>query len=138
MSHKKKHFIRSVLEGISYSIKDCFLHKYSIQDESSLLEFPNKNAVLIGGGSKSDLWSQILSDVVGIKLQRPESSDASFGAALIGGVAINIFEDFKDAFRKCIRITSEVIPNRKDNEIYEKEFIRYKKIHDALADIYKY
>lgn len=49
---KREHLIRAVYEGITFSIKDC------------LFETNLKNVYLIGGGIKSDIWVQIICDVL--------------------------------------------------------------------------
>lgn len=42
-----------------------------------------KRARIIGGGSKSAVWRQIVADVLNVEILLPETTDASFGAALI-------------------------------------------------------
>ncbi len=135
MSHQKRHFIRSVLEGLSFSVKDCL---YSIRAIMGKKEIEGKKkAILLGGGSKSKLWSQILSDVLGLELWKLETVDASFGAALIGGVGVSMFSSPGEAMKKCVRISDKIKPNSERSSYYERRFKLYKKIHDVLSDIYK-
>ena len=69
-------------------------------------------------------------------LRTVESSDSSFGSAMLAGVAVGVFENPKDAVQKCVKFTSETKPNPENTEKYRKIFAEYKKIHDALAPIY--
>ncbi|MDD2427014.1 MAG: xylulokinase [Eubacteriales bacterium] len=126
----KRHFARSVLEGVAYSINDC----YSIV---KTMEIKTNDARLIGGGAKSSLWSQIVCDVVGIPVYLPENDDSSFGGALLAGIGIGIFSDARDAAEKCIRMKKRLEPDLDNHEKYKKYFGLYKEIVQALTPIYK-
>ena len=89
-----------------------------------------------GGGAKSRLWGQIVSDCLGLELCTTESSDSSLGSAMLAGVAIGAFGSFEKAVEKCIHVREHIVPIRKNNEKYEALFATYEKIHDALAPIY--
>src|SRR5579885_2251496 len=60
-SHTRRHLVRSVLEGVAFSLKDCL----AILQEQGL-ELEQLRAT--GGGAKSRLWRQILADVLGVEL----------------------------------------------------------------------
>lgn len=114
--HTKEHFARAVLEGIAFSIKECF----------KVLEEINpaiKSVRAIGGGIKSLLWREIITDVVGIEVEIPAFEDASFGAGLLGGIGIGLYKDSGDAIDKCIKIKDTVKPNKANHKEYEKEFM---------------
>ena len=137
MGHQKRHFIRSIFEGVSFSVKDCLNLMLGVMEKKGIEVNRKEKAILLGGGSKSKVWSQILSDVLGLELGKLESVDASFGSALIGGVAVSLFENPQDAVRKCVRISETIKPDSRNHSLYSKRFALYKKIHDALADIYR-
>jgi xylulokinase len=109
----------------------------SIMEKRGIEVKGKEKAILLGGGSKSTVWSQILSDVLGIELRKLESVDASFGSALIGGVGVSLFESPQQAVQKCVRISKTMKPDSRNHSLYMKQFVRYKKIHDALAEIYR-
>lgn len=127
--HTKAHFNRAVLEGIGYSLKDCFV-------VLSSLGIAPENASIIGGGAKSPLWRQIISDMLGIPLQKVENIDSSLGSAMLAGVAVGIFASHQDAVEKCVRVSSTVLPNPETFAFYEKQFEHYKQIQAALTPIY--
>jgi hypothetical protein len=56
MRHGKPHFVRALLEGVAYSLRDCYRSIVEMQ-------LPVDEIRLIGGGAKSDLWTQIIGDV---------------------------------------------------------------------------
>ncbi len=78
--HTKAHFNRAVLEGIAYSMKDCYA-------TLKTLGIAPSSAVLIGGGAKAPLWRQIMADMLGIPLRTVEDVDSSLGSAMLAGVA---------------------------------------------------
>ena len=128
--HTKFHFARAVLEGVAMSMLDCktALEKLNIYHDDS--------AVIIGGGGKSPLWRQMISDALGIKLRVMEQSDSSFGSAMLAGVATGAFGSFKEAVEICNKPVLEVTPNMENNKKYQKLFKRYKAIQKALEPIY--
>ena len=129
-SHTKAHFTRAVLEGVAMSMLDC---KTCLDN----LKIPHADsAIIIGGGGKSPLWRQMISDALGIKLVEMKYSDSSFGSAMLAGVAVHIFSDFKDALQKCNSAVTETNPNPENTEKYRKLYNKYKKIQEALEPIY--
>jgi xylulokinase len=130
MSHDKRHFIRAVMEGVAFSLKDCF----RLMDEIGLdvSEF-----ILIGGGAKSDTWSQIICDLFGKKVSKPLVTDASYGSALLAGVGVGVFADVNDAVRKCVKTGKVFSPDLFNHNKYNELFGYYRTIHDDLENIYR-
>lgn len=68
--------VRSVIEGVSFSLRDALDVVKPLATLSS--------ALATGGGTKSDLWLQMLSDVLELPLSRPsQNQGAAYGAALL-------------------------------------------------------
>ncbi len=130
MSHHKAHFLRALLEGVAFSLRDCFR---TIEE----MALPIKEIRLIGGGAKSSLWAQIVSDVFGCSLKRPTGCDASFGAALLAGVGIGLFSNEAEAVRRCSRVQDTFQPDPQATAIYSRLFPFYCRIHDNLAGTYR-
>lgn len=129
-THTKAHFTRAVLEGVAYSLLDSKLYLDG-------LNIPyNTVATAIGGGTKGKLWRQMVADALGIALKTTESSDSSFGSAMLAGIAVGVFKDAVDAVEKCVKAVDITYPNPENTPKYYEVFKTYKKIHDALAPIY--
>ena len=129
-SHTKAHFTRAVLEGVAMSMLDCMetLESLHIPHEDS--------AVIIGGGGKSPLWRQMISDALGIRLVTMKHSDSSLGSAMLAGVASGIFKNPEQAVSICNETVSETFPNAENTAKYRKLFKKYKAIQKALEPIY--
>ena len=128
--HTKYHFARAVLEGVVMSMLDC---KTALE---ALNIYHEDRAVIIGGGGKSSLWRQMVSDALGLKLAVMEQSDSSFGSAMLAGVSIGIFESYCDAVSKCNKPVLEVSPNAENGKKYAELFKRYKTVQKVLEPIY--
>jgi len=130
MSHRKGDFIRALMEGVAFSLRDCLR-------VIEAMGLPVTEVRLIGGGAKSALWGRILCDVFGRRLLRPAGCDASFGSALVAGVGIGLYADPREAVKRCLRIADAVEPEPATQARYAQLFERYLKVHEALAPVYK-
>lgn len=80
LNHSRSHIIRACMEGICYSMNAVML---ALRDFGEI-----KDIRVSGSFTKSDLWLQILADVLNEKLILPDNSEgAAFGAAVLGFIA---------------------------------------------------
>ena len=82
------------------------------------------------------LWIGV-ADVLGLELQKVKVDDSSFGTAMLTAVGIGWFDSFAHAAETCVEIDSVSRPDPATHELYEKLFLKYKAVHDALAPIYR-
>jgi len=127
--HTKGHFSRAVMEGISYSMRDCL-------EEIKAQNIKVDEYRIIGGGAKGKLWRQILADVLATPLTSTVDNDSSLGAAMLAGVSTGIFADFQESVDKCVAVADVVTPIPENVEIYAKGFEDYRTIQKALAEVY--
>lgn len=106
--------LRAVLEGVSHNLKILL---DVIQQHTAV-----KDIVLIGGGAKSDLWRQIMADVLEKPILVPENVDegTSMGSAIIAGIAAGIWPDYSIA-RELIHICARVEPEEKNFPVYQRK-----------------
>lgn len=124
--HDKRHFVRSLLEGVTFGLKDS-------------LELIKKQGIgineirIIGGGARSELWQQILADIFDteISLLNVEEGPA-FGAALIAGVGIGAYENFQEATESIIKIKKVVSPDKNSSKVYDEYYKIYTKLYSTL------
>ncbi|MCK0104431.1 xylulokinase [Pseudohalocynthiibacter sp. F2068] len=128
MRHSRGHFVRALYEGIAFSLFDCNL---CFKAEGLEME----TVRLIGGGSKSATWSQIVCDVFGKPVSVPVNGDASFGAALLAGVGIGVFASEAEAVSQCVRVARVFEPNVERTALYRDLFEIYKDSQASLASI---
>lgn len=117
-THGRPHFARAVLEGISFSIKECF-------DSLIGSEISVKAVTVAGGGARSSIWLRILSEVLGRALRIPKMLDASLGAAMLAGIGVGVFKDATDAVKNCVAFEREVSPRQSACQKYATFFQYY-------------
>ena len=129
-SHTMAHFARAVLEGVAMSMLDC-------KEALEKLNIPHNDcAAIIGGGAKSNLWRQMISDCLGLRLTQMKYADSSFGSAMLAGIAAGAFESPKKALEICNKKVSETVPNPENTKKYREVFKKYKAVQKALEPIY--
>lgn len=129
-SHTKAHFTRAVLEGVAMSMLDCKIALENLQIAHQ------DSAAIIGGGGKSPLWRQMVSDALGLELIEMKYADSSFGSAMLAGLATGIFESPQKAIEICNEVVSKTVPNPENTKKYQEVFKKYKAVQKALEPIY--
>ena len=129
--HDQRHFIRSVLEGVTFALKDSL---ELIKDKGVEI----KEIRAIGGGAKSRIWQQVLADILGeeINLLNIEEGPA-FGAALIAGVGVGVYKNFTEAGNKIIKVEKTIFPKTQNTQKYLQNYLLYKKLYDSLKEDFK-
>jgi xylulokinase len=130
MLHTKDHLLRSVLEGVAYHMK---LIGEAFQEQGANLS----RIRLIGGGAKSRLWSNILAEVMGVRIARLNFIEeaTSIGAAIAGGMGVGIFSSIQAADR-FVKIVDEVVPETHNVELYKRYYDIFKKSYKQLEEIF--
>jgi len=124
--HTRAHLTRAVLEGVAFSLKDAL----------SELESLGVNAVdirLIGQGSRSALWSNIVANVLNRPLAIPEQPDAAYGSALITAMGVGLIAP--EALESLIAIKSRIEPDADAARDYAELFDIYRDADTALRNI---
>ncbi|MFW6238629.1 MAG: FGGY-family carbohydrate kinase, partial [Halanaerobiales bacterium] len=129
--HKEGHFARSVMEGVTFGLRDSL---ELIKEKG--IEIKEVRAT--GGGAKSEIWQQILADIFGeeISLLNVEEGPG-FGAALIAGVGVGVFKNFAEVERNIIETTKKISPDPESVDRYQEFYQIYRDLYPALKDNYK-
>lgn len=129
--HTKKHFLRAVMEGVSYSLCDC-------NEILKELGVEVKQMMACGGGGKSPVWRQMLADLYRctVKTVRQEEGPA-LGAAILAGVGCGIYSSVEYASDLLISEKSSTEQNEESAERYAGYHKLYQKLYASLKDDYK-
>lgn len=122
-------FIRSILEGVSFSLKNCL----------DIIENMNVNIEDIrvsGGGAESEVWRKILCDIFQYKLTTVKASEGpALGVAILAGVGAGIYESVEDACDKIVKGNDTVNPDKNLKERYDEVYTVYNSLYDKVKDI---
>ncbi|ARK31254.1 gluconokinase [Halalkalibacter krulwichiae] len=126
ITHKKQHFVRAVLEGITFNLYQIGQALERIAGE------PNKLYVN-GGLSRSPLWLQMLADVFDKEVYVPESHhSAAWGAAWTGLVSIGKVDSFEE-IKKNVPMGDVIKPNKQNHLVYKEIYSKYEKLGRDLS-----
>jgi len=129
-SHTRAHVVRSILEGVAFSLKDSF----SIFEELGL---PIERVRLGGGGARSPLWRQIQADVYGREVEIVEAEEgAAYGAAILAGVGANIWPSVDAACEAVVRVAERIAPDPDSSALMQQNYRVYRTIYPALRDLF--
>ncbi len=124
--HNKNYFIRAVLEGVAYSLKDCLELNRNIGLQTTEIR-------ISGGGAKSNLWKRILADIFNVELVTLNSTEgAPYGAALLAAAGTGTFNTVEEACDKCIKNVSTTVPIKENAAVYKEFYEIYKNLYPAL------
>lgn len=131
LAHDKRHLARAVMEGVGYHIR-------WICDSLEGLGRPIGTLKAIGGGSKSRLWTQVISDITGRELEvlaHPIEAGA-VGAALTVAVAMGVYSSI-EAVDDLIEIARKVKPREANRATYDFLYREFRALHRALDPTYR-
>ncbi|MFC0557551.1 gluconokinase [Halalkalibacter alkalisediminis] len=126
ITHKKEHFIRAVLEGITFNL-------YQIGKALERVAGEPDKLYVNGGLARSPLWLQMLADVFGKEVYVPESHhSAAWGAAWTALVSTGKAESFED-IKKNVPMGDVVKPNAENHKTYLSVYEKYEDIANDLS-----
>ena len=127
--HTRADLIRAVIEGVSYSLRDCL-------EIVEGLGVPVKSVRASGGGAKSEFWRGLLSSIFDRRVVTLETQEGSaYGAALLALVGTGAYSSVPEVCRAAIRETASVEPNPADASHYGKAHRVYQSMYPALKPI---
>lgn len=129
--HTKADTLRAVMEGVSYSLKDC---------NDILIEMGTKVDAMMacGGGGKSPIWRQMLADMYDCNVMTVSATEGpALGVAILAGVGAGIYDSVEAACDKMIHTDKECAPIAENTVKYNEYHKIYKALYDCLKDQYK-
>ncbi|MBI3395264.1 MAG: FGGY-family carbohydrate kinase [Spirochaetia bacterium] len=131
LSTTRAHMVRSVMEGVALNSR--WLLKYVESFNGQRMDAIN----MIGGGARSNVWCQIIADVLGRDIRQvkdPVEANAR-GAGFIGAVALGYcsFDDIADR----TQIANTFTPNPDNAKLYGELFKEFINIYNKNRGIYR-
>ena len=124
--HDRGALVRAVLEGVAYGLRDILELLRDLGVEPTV-------GRVSGGGSRSDLWVNIVASVLGVPLERMENEDGSaFGAALLAGVRTGLFGSVQEAVATCVRVRETIEPKPDWSSVYDSGYRQFRTLYPAL------
>lgn len=121
----KSELIRAVIEGV------CFHLRWFLEAEEKKVK-ASDTIRFVGGGALSYMTCQILSDVLGRKIETVDSPQnvGAVGAAVTIAVGAGVIKNFSEA-KKLIPVVKSYEPNKANKEIYDRQYNVFKNLYKA-------
>ena len=131
--HGQPQFYRSLLESVAYE------YRYYLETYRELFPgTPPREVRVIGGGSKSSLWNQIKSDVLGVPLVTLNREEgATLGSAILAGVGVGLYKNITAVTQSWIREKNRFEPDPERHLEYQLHYSRYMRFLQGLDELYK-
>jgi xylulokinase len=125
LSHTRAHVYRAVLEGVAYGIA----HNLEVIREAG---GTTQRATAVGGGTHSQTWLQIVSDVTGVEQTVPSQTiGAAYGDAFLAAFGLGCFQDLAQV-KSWVQVKEIIRPDPQRHESYRPYYQSYRSIY---ADI---
>jgi xylulokinase len=126
--HTKPHFVRSIMEGVTFSLRDCMeIIKGMGVDVSEVRAS--------GGGGKSGIWRQMQADVFGTNINRIRSDEGpALGVAILAGVGAGIYDSVPQACEDVIKVKDTLAPIEDRIQKYDDFYKLYTKLYKSLKE----
>lgn len=129
--HTRADLIRAVLEGVTYSLRDC------LEVLRQMQVCPTSMAAC-GGGSVSPLWRAMLADVFSIPIHTLQSQEGpALGAAILAGVGAGLYESVPSACGAILQQKGVCLPDAEKTAAYERVYNLYVQLYPQLKTLYK-
>jgi len=133
LKHTPAHLYRAIMEGIAYGteyIVRCFREA----------GFNPEEIYVCGGPTKSNLWMQIHSDVLGIPIFLTEDPNAPLlGDAILASYGAGVFKSLEEAVKSMVRIRLKIEPDNERHSTYryyvDKYIETYFKLRNLMHDM---
>ncbi len=120
--------IQAIMEGIAY---DTALSFSMMAIEGIEID----RIRITGGGARSAWWTQLKADLTGRPIEVVEQAEpGTFGAALLAGLAIGVYEDIGEASTTFAGTKTVYLPNPERAEMHQERFDKFKTAVGVLLE----
>lgn len=129
--HTRAHMLRAVMEGVAFSQRDSADIIHGMGVDTSTMQ-------VCGGGARSDVWRQMLADVMKTPVLRISNTEGpALGVAILAGTGTGIYKSVSEGCSALIKMRDKTEPCAENSAEYEKYYKIYKELYPALKSVYK-
>ncbi|HUW12071.1 MAG TPA: FGGY family carbohydrate kinase [Anaerolineae bacterium] len=129
--HGKEHLVRSVMEGVAFSIANCMDAIQAIAHKSG--ERINVLRTGKSGGSRLSVWRQIIADALDHPLEVADVDEPGcLGAAVLAGLSVGLYDGLEPAIQRTVQVTTRAWPDPVRAALYRDQRSVFNKTYLAL------
>lgn len=131
-NHDRRYFVNAMLESICYMLR----WKLEAYRRESGKDIPMLRVV--GGGTGSAHWMQMLSDILQLPIEVPADSRhaGAIGTAYCALIGLGKCSDFED-INRMIRIDKRYEPRQDHMAVYDKMYHLFQRLYPTLQELYQ-
>ena len=127
--HTRGHLLKALLEG------SVFNHKGHVEDLRSNFEVTQVR--LTGGGSRSELWSQMFADALDTTVEVTDADEAgALGAAVCAGIGTGLYSSLDEATSRVVRLLRSHEPEPEGRDRLSEAYETYTALAEALEPVW--
>jgi len=120
--------VRAIMEGITFELRRTI---EIVEAAGNVV----REVYTIGGGARSDLWSQIKADIYKKPVYTFEAPEGGIlGSAILAGAGVGVYADVRAGAEQCLRVKTAFQPKPSTAERYDYLYGLFKEIHDELQE----
>ena len=128
--HTRRDMLRAVLEGVTYSLRDCV-------EVFREMNVNVSDMMACGGGGSSPLWRSMLADLYNCDVKTAASKEGpALGVAILASVGAGIYSSVQEAAGAIVKTDKVQSPDPANVPEYEKYYQLYREIYPALKAQY--
>ncbi len=125
LSHGRGHLARAIYEAMGFGVR------HNLEAIAQAGGAPRR-IVAVGGGTRAELWPQVVSDVAGVEQLLPEQAiGASYGDALLAGIGTGLVSPDADWTTTRRRL----VPDAPSRPLYDELYALYRRLYVDSADV---
>ncbi len=129
--HTKRDMLRAVMEGVTYSLRDCV-------EVFREMGISVSDMMACGGGGSSKLWRSMLSDLYNCSVKTASSKEGpALGVAILAAVGTGLYNSVAEACDAIVGTDQIVHPAEENVSEYEKYYQLYRSIYPALKESFR-
>lgn len=131
LNHDRFDYACAIMEGAAFGVRRA-LDDFS-QNGCSIHVLK-----VLGGASKSPLWTRLICDITNTPVQLLQESDAcALGAAIIAACGAGVYPDYNTAVAEMVHGAQLLMPSPEKARYYEEKYKRYCSAWDKLSAYYQ-
>jgi xylulokinase len=130
MNSTRADMVQAVLEGVAFAIRDSL-------EVTRRIGVKIDRSKLCGGGAKSPLWRKILTNVLNLPLDIPQTEHGpGYGAAMLAMVGTGLYPDVSSCADTLVTVRETIEPDPALAARYEERYRRFRRIYPAMKQLF--
>ena len=131
MDSTRADMIQAVLEGVAFALRDSL-------EVAKDIGLKIDRSRLCGGGAKSPLWRKMLSNILDLPLDIPQTEEGpGYGAAMLAMVGTGAFDSVKACAAVLTSVKETIEPDPDLAALYEERYSRFRQIYPEMKDLFQ-